>query len=206
MEKNIIFTWMPWSGKTTLWKKLIKETWYDFVDFDDDVLEQIKISTAENIIDILNLRSENIIPEDIAYTEVKDILRKIWDKKFIELEWYLAKQLKFEKPTILSTSWSLPINIDSMDYLRENWKVIYIDTKLEEILNRLEIMKTDRIVWMWELSLKEILEYREGFYKKTKDYSFTPPKRSLWMKKSNDLKHRDEVFERFMVFFREYFS
>ncbi len=127
---NIILTWMPWSGKTNIWKKLSKEIWANFCDFDDDVLEKISLETAEEALWVLNLRKTWLIPENLSYKEVKKLLELLWDEKFLELEWFMWKNLNFESQTVLSTSGSLPLRLDAMEHLKNNWKVIYIDIPL----------------------------------------------------------------------------
>lgn len=175
MSQNIIITGMPWSWKSTIWSKVAYWIWYNFCDFDDDVLEKITEQIAEEIIWVLKLRSCWIKPEDLANQEVKDLLRLLWDDDFLELESYMWENLNFKEETVLSTSGSLPLKIKAIDHLKKSWEVIYIDTDIKDIIKRLKEMKVDRIVWMWKMTLEEILEYRKEFYDKTKDFSFTPP-------------------------------
>lgn len=203
-KQNIILTWMPWSWKTTIWKETARQFWYNFIDFDDDILENICFELAEEILSVLNLRNQWFIPEDLSWENifVKDILSKIWEENFLELEWYLWKKLVFENNTIFSTSWSLPMKIEAMDSLKKSWNVIYIDTKIETILNRLDHMKTDRIIWMWKMTLKEILLYREKFYNISKDFNFQPPEfESVWYK-NKYIRNREKnlIFKEFILF------
>lgn len=202
---NIILTWMPWSGKTTIWKRLSKEIWVEFCDFDNDILEKITLETAEEALWVLNLRNTWLIPENLSYKEVKDLLKLLWDDDFLELEWFIWRNLIFDSQTVLSTSWSLPLKLDAMEHLKENWKVIYIDIPLELIISRLREMKTDRIIWMWKMTLEEILEYRDSFYFNSKDYNFKVPEFRF---KSNKVKaEREEekriIFHEFMKFYKE---
>ena len=202
MEQNIILTSMPWGWKTTLWKNVSREIWYNFIDYDDDVLEKITYETSEEIIWILKLKSEGIITENIAFTEVKNLVKVLWDGNFLKLEWFIWERLNFPYPTVLSTSWSLPLSTNTMDHLRENWKVIYLDTDIKAIMNRLEKMKTDRIVWIWNMTLEEILKYRKEFYDKSKDYNFDVPRFDLNIKDSKEESKRQKkiIFEEFMKY------
>lgn len=195
---------MPWSGKTTIWKKLYKELWYDFCDFDDDILEKITLETAEEVLWVLNLRNSWFIPEDIVNREVKDILELLWDDDFLRLEWFMWKNLNFKNPTVLSTSWSLPLSLDAIYHLQQNWKVIYINTDLSIILSRLKQMKTSRIVWMWKMSLEEILIHRSNFYTLTQDASFNVPHFRYDPDKSKEERELEKsmIFLKFMVFYR----
>ncbi len=173
MEKNIILTAMPWAGKTSIWKRLATDLGYNFVDFDDDVLEKITNETAEEVISTLKLWPNWIKTEDIHDTTVAKLVKLLGDDDFIELERYMWKQLFFHEPTILSASGSLPLNIDTMSYLRKDWKVVYIKENIENIIHRLKLMKSDRIIWMkdWK-SLREVLEDRKNFYRVTRDLKF----------------------------------
>ena len=201
---NIILTWMPWSGKTTIWKKLSKELWVNFCDFDDDILEKITLETAEEALSILKLRSSWLIPENLSFQEVKTLLELLWDDKFLELEWFMWRNLGFESQTVLSTSWSLPLRLDAMAHLKQNWKVIYINIPLELIISRLKEMKTDRIIWMWKMTLEEILAYRDNFYTLTKDLDFKVPNFEIrtWKTKEERLDEKSIVFTHFMEFYR----
>lgn len=201
---NIILTWMPWSGKTNIWKKLARELWINFCDFDDDVLEKITLETAEEAIWVLNLRNTWLIPENLSYREVKDLLEQLWDDKFLELEWFMWKNLNFEYQTVLSTSGSLPLRLEAMSHLKEKWKVIYIDIPIELIISRLGEMKTDRIIWMWNMTLEKILEDRDRFYRQSKDLNFKVPsfEARLWKTQEERDKEKEIVFRNFMEFYR----
>jgi len=209
MKNSIAFTSMPWGWKTTLWKMLHKELSeffnIEFKDFDDDILEKISLEEAEEIIWILNLAPIWITPEKISNQTVANILEILWDENFQKLEWAIWEKLVFKKPTILSTSWSLPLELSAMRNIRNQAKVIYIDTPIETILKRLEIMKTDRIIGMKDKSLKEILEYRKNFYEITKDYTFKPDttKHIETTDKKVIKRQQKEVFEQFLEFFKK---
>lgn len=200
---DIIITWMPWSGKSCICKKLHKELWYDLCDFDDDVLEKITLETAEEVLWVLNLRSTWLIPENLSHKEVKDLLELLWEDVFLKLEWFMWRNLVFKNPTVLSTSGSLPMRLDAMNHLKQNWKVIYIDIPIEIIISRLGEMKKDRIIWIQKMTLEEILRYRANFYQFTKDFNFKTPlfeARTGKTKEERD-KEKEIVFWEFMEFY-----
>jgi shikimate kinase len=209
MKNSIIFTAMPWAWKTTIWKQLHKELSnyfdIDFKDFDDDILEKISIEEAEDIIWKLKLRTIWITPENLANQTVANILNILWDENFLNLEWTIWENLKFKKTTILSTSGSLPLKLSAMKNIREQWKVIYINTDIDIIEKRLQLMKVDRIVWMksWK-TLREILEERKQYYNITKDYSFkTNIKKHIETTNPKIIKkQQEEIFEEFKIFFK----
>ena len=164
---NIILIWMPWSGKTTIWKPLAEKRWMKIIDFDDDIIE----------------------PQ--MWKSVAKVLKQLWEEEFLNLEEKLSCELSLEN-TILSTSGSVPLKEKAIEYLKTQWKIIYINIPLSTIKTRLESMKVDRIVWMKNMSMNEILEYRQSFYEKSYDYKFDTD----W------LKSRQEVFEEFWEWFQ----
>jgi len=209
MKNSIILTAMPWAWKTTIWKQLYKElsTFFDidFKDFDDDILEKINLEQAEELIWILKLASIWITPEKISNQTVTNILNILWDENFLNLEWTIWKQLKFKKTTILSTSGSLPLNLWAMKNIREQWKIIYIDTPIDIIEKRLQLMKVDRIVGMKSgKTLRKILEERKQYYDLTKDYNFqTNIKNHIETTDPKIIqKQQEEIFNEFKIFFK----
>ncbi len=208
MKNSITFTWMPWSWKTTIGKKLYNELskFFDleFIDFDDDILEKISLQQAEELLWLLKLRNNWIIPENLANNSVANILDKLWDKTFQKLEWILWEKLTFKNPTIFSTSWSLPLELKAIKNIKKQSKIIHIDTKLDTILKRLELMKTDRIIGMWKMNLKEILKYREWFYNISKDYNFIPNDKNHIETTNKKIitNQQNEIFIQFLDFFK----
>ncbi|MDD3144557.1 MAG: shikimate kinase [Candidatus Gracilibacteria bacterium] len=202
-DGNIVLTGMPGSGKTTIGKRLKERLGYDFCDFDDDILEKITLETAEEVIGVLNLRNNGITPEKLANQEVEYLLGLLGDDKFLELEGFLGKKLKFETPTVLSTSGSLPLSLNTMDNLRKNGKVIYINTPLEVIMTRLKEMKRNRIVGMGKMTLEKILEYRDNYYNITKDFDFKVPIFELREGKTKEERDNEKniIFGKFMEFY-----
>jgi len=158
---------MPWSWKTTIGKKLAKVTWMNFLDFDDDIIEKQ------------------------MWKSVAEVLSELWEENFLDLEEKLALDIKHLENTILSTSGSVPLRPKAMNHLRTIWKSIYIDIPVENIKKRLERMKVDRIVGMENMTMDEILEYRDWFYKKSFDYSF----------QNDGLGSKEETFEVFLNFY-----
>jgi len=166
--QNIILIWMPGCGKTSIWKLLSKRLWIKFVDFDDDIIE------------VVNQKS------------CGKVLEELWEEKFLKMEEKLALDLKLEN-SILSTSWSVPLSKKAMDYLKTQWIVIYIDIPVENIEKRLYKMKVDRIVWMKNMTLREILEYRKNFYENSYHYKFS----CKWDKTKYD------TFNKFLTWFKK---
>ena len=173
MEKIITLIWPSGTWKSTHWKELAKKIWYQFIDFDDDILEKINIKTASDIFSILNIDNTN--PIEIVEQTVWHILKVLWNEKFLELEWYLANNLKLENNTVLATSGSLPLIDSSMELLNEKWEIIYLKSNISDLENRIDNMKLDRIVWIpkniYKLEKDEKLKiYEEIMQKRTNQY------------------------------------
>lgn len=68
MKNNIIFTWMPWSWKTTLGRRLSFEIWYNFV-------------VPEFDLNIKNSKQERNRQKRIIFKEFMDFYRKnkLWN-------------------------------------------------------------------------------------------------------------------------------
>jgi hypothetical protein len=66
-------------------------------------------------------------------------------------------------------------------------------------------MKVDRIVWMWKMTLEEILEYRKKYYDITKDFNFSVPYIAWFEELSNNevMRQQNEIFNIFMAFFEK---
>ncbi len=169
MKSNIILIGMPWSGKTSLWQPLAKATGRHFVDFDDDI-----IKTG-------------------GRTSVTQCLEELWEEGFLELEKTLALGLNIRN-TVLSTSGSVALCLEAMEYLREEGTCIYIDVPTEIITTRLPDMKTGRIIWMqdWK-NLEDVLIQRRESYEKSYDYRFV----------NDSDKSVEEVQNRFLNWFSE---
>ena len=131
-KQNILLIAASWAWKSTKWKELAKKIWYDFIDFDNYILEKITQQTAINIYNIL-WEPSSFNPYQLINTSVADILKLVWDETFLEIENYLAKNLIIEKPTVIATSWSLPTAWDAMKHLMKNWTSVYIETPLASI-------------------------------------------------------------------------
>jgi shikimate kinase len=97
------------------------------------------------------------------------------------------------KNTVLATSGSVPLRPKAIEYLKTIWKIIYLEIPIEAVKNRLKRMKVDRIVWMKNMTMEEILDYRKSFYENSYDYKFSFS--WLWDK--------SETFKEFMDFFEK---
>lgn len=72
--------------------------------------------------------------------------------------------------TIVSLSGSNSLYEPTMNHIRTNGIVVYLDVETEDILERCHKMKVTRIVGQSTRPLREILEYRKAFYERDYDY------------------------------------
>lgn len=101
----------PGSGKTTLAKWLSKETGVPFIDIDSIISETMNMSVSE-------------------------IFEKEGEEFFRKLESQTLKDLDYES-IIVSCGGGLPCYDDNMDWMLEHGKVIWLDTPLETIKERI---------------------------------------------------------------------
>lgn len=160
---------MPWSWKSTMWKYLSWVIEYPIIDIDDYIEETYKKS-------------------------IWSILETLWEDRFLELEKKVTLTLR-PNNTIISCTWSIPLKKESIDYLKSIWYIIYIDTHIDKIKERLHKMKVDRIVGMsnWKMTLDQVLDYRQDFYNKSYDYNF----KNSWTSEKKD------TFLMFLNYFME---
>lgn len=139
---------MPWSWKTTLWKVLAQQLSYSFIDFDDDIIEQIEQKSVAELAKELSL------------------------EQFQNLEEKHALALNFSN-TVLSSSGSLPYSEKAMLHLKSIWTVIYLKVDVSEIKQRLSDMKTERIIELRNKSFWELFIEREHLYETHADIVFS---------------------------------
>ncbi|XP_036616045.1 threonine synthase-like 1 [Trichosurus vulpecula] len=144
-DKNIILMGPPGSGKTTVGKIIGQKLGCGVMDVDNDILE-----TTWNM-------------------TVAEKLKDVGNAQFLEEEGKVL--LNFSASGIvISLSGSNPMHDATMQHLKKNGIVVYLDVPVTDIIDRLNLMKIDRIVGQNSgMPLKEILQYRRQFYKKWYD-------------------------------------
>jgi len=135
---------MPWAWKTTISKALWEKLKMPVFDIDDDCLEVV------------------------WWDSVANKLEEFWEEKFLEEEWKACLSVEKEN-TIIALSGSVPLHKEAMNHFRKMWTVIYLQPKLDSIEKRLAEMQVDRIIWMKNKTLWEILKYRLNFYESCYD-------------------------------------
>ncbi|XP_002933192.4 threonine synthase-like 1 [Xenopus tropicalis] len=144
-DKNLILMGPPGAGKTSVGRIIGQKLGCPVVDVDDDVLE----------------KDWNM--------SVSKKLQDIGDEQFLEEEGKAL--LKFSTSgSVISLTGSNPLHSRSMEHIKQNGIVIYLDVNTKDIMERLERMKVDRIVGQRSgASILDILQKRKQFYKKWHD-------------------------------------
>ncbi|XP_060104324.1 threonine synthase-like 1 [Heteronotia binoei] len=144
-DKNIVLMGPPGAGKTTVGKIVGQKLGCSFIDVDDDVLE----------------KTWNM--------PVSEKLKVVGKEQFLEEEGKALLSLS-TSGSVVSLTGSNPMHVASMQHVKKNGIVVYLDVPTQSIMDRLKLMKVDRIVGQGSsTSLKDILQFRKQFYKKWYD-------------------------------------
>ena len=142
--KNIVLIGMPGTGKSTVGKTLAKELHYDFVDVDDLIVE----ATGKTLPQIL--RTDGL-------------------EKFLKIEEEIGEQLNRDS-TVIATGGSMVLYESAMAHLRKNGVVVWLETPLSAISDRMPDDLTDRgIAAQPGMTIRQIYEQREPLYAKHAD-------------------------------------
>ncbi|XP_067683799.1 threonine synthase-like 1 [Haliotis asinina] len=142
---NVLLIGSPGSGKTTVARLLGAMMNRPVVDIDDDHLEPYWNMT------------------------VADKLSKVGGDRFLEEEGKAL--LQFDGTgQIVSLTGSNPMHYEAMTHIAKSGTVFFLDCPNKDIINRLNMMKVNRIVGQGDgASMEEILKYRRQFYEKHYD-------------------------------------
>ena len=157
--KNIILIGMPGTGKSVVGQALAERLGYAFVDADDLIVEA----------------AGKTLPE-ILRTEGVDAL--------LAVEGRVGQTLDCSN-TVVATGGSMVLSREAMDHLRENGVVVWLETPLSQISDRMPEDLTDRgIAAPPGMGIREIYAQREALYQKAAHMCFcssAPPKKSVQM-------------------------
>ncbi|NXD12766.1 THNS1 protein, partial [Nothocercus nigrocapillus] len=144
-NKNIILMGPPGAGKTTVGRIVGQKLDCPVIDVDDDVLE-----TTWNM-------------------SVSEKLQDVGNEQFLEEEGKALLKLS-ASGSVISLTGSNPMHAASMQHVKQNGLVVYLDVPTAVIMRRLKVMRVDRIVGQGPgVSLKDILQFRKQFYKRWHD-------------------------------------
>ena len=142
--KNIVLIGMPGTGKSVVGHALAQRLNYTFVDLDESIVE----ATGKTL------------PE---------ILREDGLEGFFKIEEKVGVELN-RTDTVVSTGGSMVLYEDAMAHLRENGVIVWLETPLSQIAERMPLNLTDRgIAAPAGMTLRQIYEQREPLYAKYAD-------------------------------------
>ncbi|KGL76603.1 Threonine synthase-like 1, partial [Tinamus guttatus] len=144
-NKNVILMGPPGAGKTTVGRIVGQKLDCPVIDVDDDVLE-----TTWNM-------------------SVSEKLQDVGNEQFLEEEGKALLKLS-ASGSVISLTGSNPLHAASMQHVKRNGLVVYLDVPTAVIMRRLQVMRVDRIVGQGPgVSLRDILQFRKQFYKRWHD-------------------------------------
>lgn len=143
---NFILIGMPGSGKSTIGVLLAKALNFDFLD--TDILIQKK--TGKKLYETINEKGVDA---------------------FLAIENDVLSQVEVDR-TIIATGGSAVFGKEAMEHLMKLGKIIYLDLSCEEIIRRVNNIKTRGIVMKKGKTMEDIYRERVPLYQKYAQYDF----------------------------------
>lgn len=145
VQKHIVLTGMPASGKSTIGVILAKILGYDFVDTDL----------------VIQRRTGRRLPELIESEGLKG---------FLCLEGDIVSEIgPFDTGTVIATGGSVVYSEKAMRHLREIGRIVYLEVPFENLERRLRDMKSRGVVLRPGQSLGELYRERSVLYERYAD-------------------------------------
>ena len=142
--KNVILIGMPGTGKSVVGRALAERLGYTFIDADDVIVET-------------------------AGKTLPEILRTDGLDTFLEIEARVGETMEYEN-TVIATGGSMVLYEKAMEHLKENGVVVWLETPLSQINDRMPDDLTDRgIAAPQGMTIRQIYEQREPRYAKYAD-------------------------------------
>ena len=142
--KNVILIGMPGTGKSVVGRALAERLGYTFIDADDVIVET-------------------------AGKTLPEILRTDGLDTFLEIEARVGETMEYEN-TVIATGGSMVLYEKAMEHLTENGVVVWLETPLSQINDRMPDDLTDRgIAAPQGMTIRQIYEQREPLYAKYAD-------------------------------------
>ena len=142
--KNVILIGMPGTGKSVVGRSLAERLGYTFIDADDVIVET-------------------------AGKTLPEILRTDGLDTFLEIEARVGETMEYEN-TVIATGGSMVLYEKAMEHLKENGVVVWLETPLSQINDRMPDDLTDRgIAAPQGMTIRQIYEQREPLYAKYAD-------------------------------------
>ena len=142
--KNIVLIGMPGTGKSVVGRALAQRLDYGFIDVDDLIVEK-------------------------AGKPLSEILRSEGLESFLALEGQVGEVLT-RTDTVIATGGSMVLSPAAMENLRKNGVVVWLETPLSRISDRMPADLTDRgIAAPAGMTIRQIYKQREPLYARYAD-------------------------------------
>lgn len=142
--KNIVLIGMPGTGKSVVGRALAQRLDYGFIDVDDLIVEK-------------------------AGKPLSEILRSEGLESFLALEGQVGEVLT-RTDTVIATGGSMVLSPAAMENLRKNGVVVWLETPLSQISDRMPADLTDRgIAAPAGMTIRQIYKQREPLYARYAD-------------------------------------
>ena len=142
--KNVILIGMPGTGKSVVGRALAERLGYTFIDADDVIVK----TTGKTLPEIL--RTDGL-------------------DAFLEIEAGVGETMDYED-TVIATGGSMVLSEKAMEHLKENGVVVWLETPLSQISDRMPEDLVDRgIAAPSGMTIREIYREREPLYARYAD-------------------------------------
>lgn len=143
MNNNIVLIGMPGAGKSTIGVLLAKAVNYEFLDTDITIQKE----TGKKLYEII---AENGLAA------------------FLQIENDVLKKVEADR-TVIATGGSAVFGREAMEHLKEIGTVVYIRLSCEEIIRRVNNIKTRGIAMQKGDSMEDVYRQRTPLYEKYAD-------------------------------------
>ena len=142
--KNVILIGMPGTGKSVVGRAMAERLGYTFIDADDVIVK----TTGKTLPEIL--RTDGL-------------------DAFLEIEAGVGETMDYED-TVIATGGSMVLSEKAMEHLKENGVVVWLETPLSQISDRMPDDLTDRgIAAPQNMTIRQIYEQREPLHARYAD-------------------------------------
>lgn len=138
--RKLILTGFMGAGKSTIARVLAETLGLDCIEMDDRIVQRS------------------------GRTSVNEIFQQDGEARFRELEQEVAQSLRDVSNAVISTGGGIVMNEAAMDSIRHNARVVFLETTLETVLNRLEGDHTRPLLQDKEAAT-DLYEQRQPLYR-----------------------------------------